>query len=310
MNENRKLDLRRCMYYCVWVVVSVALFGRPFAALVRLSLTNDNTSHIILIPFISAWLLYFEQKRIFARVSTDYFATAVLLALGAAVSLWTVESSGQWSTTNVLSGYILGLTLIWAAGFALFFGRSALKNASFPLLFLLLMVPLPDLLLNKSIYLLQKGSADVAEMIFDLAGVPALRDGFVFHLAHLSIEVAKECSGIRSSLALLILALLVGHLFLNTLWKQALFVLVGLVIMVVKNGIRIATLTILAQYVDRGFLFGRLHHEGGVFFFLIGLLLLLPVFWVLRRGTRPPGTVAAAGTDGMDGDRSVPQERA
>ena len=76
--------------------------------------------------------------------------------------------------------------------------------------------------------------------------------------------------------------------------KQALFVVLGLVIMIVKNGIRIATLTILAQYVDSSFLFGRLHHEGGIVFFVIGLLLLLPVFWLLQRGetaaTAPAGS--------------------
>ena len=294
MNATSNLETRRYIYYGVWVLVATALFAKPFSALIRLSLSNDNTSHIVLIPFISAWLLYFEHRRIFQQVSSDSLATAIFLVGGVAVTLWTLLSGGIWSTTNVMSGYMLGLALVWTAGFALFFGRQALKNARFPLLFLLLMVPLPDALLDKSIYLLQKGSADVAEMIFDLVGVPALRDGFVFHLAHLSIEVAKECSGIRSSLALLILALLVGHLFLRTLWKQALFVVVGLVIMVVKNGIRIATLTILAQYVDRSFLFGRLHHEGGVFFFLVGLLLLVPVFWILRRTEKPAQAAIAA----------------
>ena len=54
--------------------------------------------------------------------------------------------------------------------------------------------------------------------------------------------------------------------------------------MLVKNGIRIATLTLLANYVNPEFLYGRLHRQGGVVFFLIGLALLLPVFWYLRRG--------------------------
>ena len=65
----------------------------------------------------------------------------------------------------------------------------------------------------------------------------------------------------------------------------------GLLIMVVKNGIRIATLTILAQYVDPGFLYGRLHREGGVVFFLLGLVLLLPILWLLQRSEKPVGTI-------------------
>jgi exosortase/archaeosortase family protein len=64
-----------------------------------------------------------------------------------------------------------------------------------------------------------------------------------------------------------------------------------LLIMVVKNGVRIATLTILAQYVDPGFLYGRLHHEGGVVFFLLGLVLLLPILWLLQRSKKPVRTI-------------------
>jgi exosortase len=189
------------------------------------------------------------------------------------------------------------MVLLWLSGFALFFGREALKNGRFPLLFLCLTIPFPVVLLNHSIYFLQRGSADIAEMIFDLVGVPALREGFVFHLAHFNIEVAKECSGIRSSLALLILALVAGHLLLRTPWKQVVFVIAGLLIMVVKNGVRIATLTILAEYVDPGFLFGRLHHGGGVVFFLLGLVLLLPILWLLQRGETPVESIenSAAG---------------
>jgi exosortase len=156
--------------------------------------------------------------------------------------------------------------------------------------FLFLTIPLPDALLNRSIYFLQKGSADVTEMIFDLVRVPALREGFVFHLAHVNIEVARECSGIRSSMALLILALIFGHLLLHTFWKQIVLVLAGLLIMLVKNGVRIATLTILAQYVDPGFLYGRLHRQGGVVFFLLGIILLLPILWLLHRGEKRVAT--------------------
>ena len=92
---------------------------------------------------------------------------------------------------------------------------------------------------------------------------------------------AWHCSSLRLSL---------GISFLRTLWRQVVLVIVGLLIMVVKNGVRIATLTILGQYVDPGFLYGRLHHEGGMVFFLLGLVLLLPVLWLLKRGEKPVAT--------------------
>lgn len=283
MSAETRIDRRRFIFYGLWLVLSIAFFWRACVALVRFSLANDNASHVVLIPFISTWLIYIEQKQVFRRVSFDYSLAAVLFTISAVTYIWTLRSPAAWTQAYMLGGYALALVLLWISGFVLFFGRGALKNGRFPLLFLFLTIPLPDALLNHSIYFLQKGSADIAGIIFDLVGVPALRDGFVFHFASFNIEVAKECSGIRSSMALLILALLVSHFRLNRFWSKALFVVSGLLMMILKNGIRIATLTMLAIYVDPGFLLGRLHHEGGIVFFAMALLLLLPVLALLQQ---------------------------
>jgi exosortase len=296
LNVENRIDRRRLLLYCLWLILSIASFWKPFAALVRFSFVDGNASHIVLIPFLSALLIYLKQKQVFREVSFDYSLASLLFTISAVTCIWTLRSHASWTQANMLAGYALALVLLWISGFVLFFGRVALKNARFPLLFLFLTIPLPNTLLNHSIYFLQKGSAEVAEVIFDLVGVPALREGFVFHLAHFTIEVASECSGIRSSLALLILALVVGHLFLRSTWKQVVFVIAGLLIMMVKNGVRIATLTILAEYVDPGFLYGRLHREGGVVFFLLGLILLLPVLWLLQRSGKPAGTIESSPT--------------
>jgi exosortase len=300
LNSETCLERRRFVFYGVWFALSLAVFWKQCAELFRFSLANDNASHVILIPFISAWLIYIKRKQIFRLVSFDYPLAGVLFAIFAVIYVWTRRSAAHWTQAGALAGYALAMVLVWLTGFVLFWGRQAFKNGRFPLLFLFLTIPFPVALLNRSIYFLQKGSTDIAEMIFDLAGVPALREGFVFHLAHFNIEVAKECSGIRSSLALLILALVAGHLFLRTLWKQVFFVIAGLLIMVVKNGVRIATLTILAEYVDPSFLLGRLHHKGGVVFFLLGLLLLLPLLWFLQRGEKPVESINVSPAADLD----------
>ena len=296
MNAETHLDRNRVIFYGLWLALSLGFFWKPSVALLRFSLANDNASHVILIPFISGWLIYIKQKQIFRLVSFEYALAGVLFAISVVTYIWTLRSAPFWTQTDMLAGYVLAMVLLCISGFVLFFGKAALKSGRFPLLFLFLTIPFPDALLNHAIYFLRKGSADIAEMIFDLVGVPAFREGFVFHLAHFNIEVAKECSGIRSSLALLILALVVGHLHLRPLWKQVVFVIAGLLIMVVKNGVRIATLAVLAEYVDPGFLYGRLHHGGGVVFFLLGLLLLLPILWLLQRGEKPVGTIESSPT--------------
>jgi exosortase len=178
--------------------------------------------------------------------------------------------------------------LVWAGGFLLCYGFGAFQAAAFPLLFLLLMVPLPDLMLDRVIRALQQGSTEIAYLMFQAVGTPVSRHGFLLSVPGVTIEVAKECSSIRSSLALFITCLLAAHLYLRTGWKMLLFVLLSLPVSVIKNGIRIATLTLLSIYVDPGFLSGKLHREGGFVFFFIALLILFPVFLWLERSDRPP----------------------
>jgi exosortase len=274
--------LKRQVLFGGWILVSVLLFTVPLTNLVRTSLLNGDSSYLIFIPLISAWVFFIDRHKIFVSLSYDAPLGGSLIFCAICAGLFTSLAARDSSSDLRTSGYIVALVMVWIAGFALLFGKTAWRSASFPLLFLLLMVPPPKVLLEEVIYLLQVGSAWITGIFFDLVGVPALREGFVFHLPTMNIEVAHECSGIRSSMALLILALVAAHFNLKGFWSKALFVVCGLFIMILKNGIRIATLTLLALYVNPSFLNGRLHHQGGIVFFLVGLLLLLPVLSLLR----------------------------
>jgi len=283
---------RRFWLFALCVLATCLVFVGPITRFVRYALSNDNASHTILIPAICAWVLFLERDRIFNSLGSDVRAAASLFVVAVCAAALAFFLGSRWSPLNQLSLYVLALIFFWASAFAFLFGGAALRQARFPLIFLLFTIPFPDFLLDKAIYFLQKGTTDIAAVLFDWSGVPALRNGFVFHLARVNIEVARECSGIRSSLALLILAILVAHFCLRTFWKQAVLVLAGLFVMIFKNGVRVVTLTLLASYVDPNFLYGRLHHEGGVVFFLLGLAILAPVLWLLER-SEPKSAKAA-----------------
>lgn len=273
-----------------WVIVSIMVFGKPLAALFRFAANNDDASHVFLIPFITAWLLYLDRRILSEQKKPDFTAATAFVALAAGVAT-AAGLGGFKEPSDRLTGYLLAFVLLLAGGFLGILGRTAAKTSTCALGFLLFLVPLPGAVLNQVIYGLQAGSAAVAGFLFDLFGIPALREGFVFHLPRISIEVAQECSGIRSSIALLILAVLIAHFAFQTIWKKLIFIVAGLAMMLVKNGVRIATLTILANYLDPAFLYGRLHHDGGVVFFLMGLGLMVPVYWLLKKGEpKSPGT--------------------
>jgi len=276
--------------FLLWTALCCLFFRKPLLLLTNYSLNNESASHILLVPLIVAWLLHGHRKKLTEQSSFDLYSGLVFgllafLVLG--LSVWGHSSV----TSNRLTLLISSLVLLIIAGFLASFGRKATKTVWFPLAFLAFAIPWPDAFLNGIIHLLQSGSATIAEWIFDLSGLPVLRDRFFFYLPGLSIEIAKECSGIRSSIALLILALLVSRFAFSAFWKKVVFVCSGLLMMLIKNGVRIATLTLLAKYVDPGFLVGRLHHEGGVVFFLLGLALLVPVYLLLRHGEVPTPAV-------------------
>jgi exosortase len=293
-SSSPKAISRRMLFYAGWIFVSCLLFLHPLFAFVSYSLSDENASHLILIPVISAWIVFLERDRIFKVPGSDFTVGSILLAAGAALALAAFSIGSRWSALNQLSTYTFALILVWTAGFAFLFGRQTLERARFPILFLLLTIPIPDFILDKVIYALQKGSAEIAAVLFDWSGVPVLREGFVFHFARVNIEVARECSGIRSSLALLILAILVSYFYLDAFWKRAVLLIAGLFVMILKNGVRIVTLTLLATYVDPAFLYGKLHREGGVVFFMLGLLLLAPLVWILQRREPKVPTQAAS----------------
>lgn len=178
---------------------------------------------------------------------------------------------------------VLSFCCLLFAGFVLMYGRDSFCAGLFPLLFLLLAAPLPGFLLDRLIWWLQLGSAEVTSWIFYLTRTPVLREGLLFTVPGVTIEIAKECSGIRSTIGLLITCLLAGYLLLRTVPARLALLLAALPVLALKNGIRIATLTLLSIHVDPGFLFGRLHKDGGFVFFAIGLLILLPVLTWLHQ---------------------------
>ncbi len=286
MDDRWNNVLKRWLLFSFWIMVSSLLFAKPLIALVRLSLTNENASHLILIPFLTAGLLFIERRTVFNNLSFKA-GGAIFLSLSVIIAI-SVRLAGDIMTPDLrLTGNVLAVILLWIAGFAFSFGMAAVKSAYFSFLFLFLTVPVPNFLLERIISLLQTGSAEITEVLFNLTGVPVLREGLVFRLARVNIEVARECSGIRSTIALFILALPAAHYGLRSLWKKLFFLTCACFMMILKNGVRIVTLTLLAMYVDPSFLFGTLHRDGGIFFFLLGLLLLLPVFLLLQRGESP-----------------------
>jgi exosortase len=235
---------------------------------------------------VSIYLVFLNRKIIFSQINYSFIAGIAAMLIGVLIYFVGRFSGDQFNQNDFTAIIALSAVVFINGAFILCFGLQAFKDALFPLIFLLFLCPIPSNIMEEFIYLLQIGSTEFSNLMFMASGVPFLREGFVFHLSGMSVEVAKQCSGIRSALALFITALLAGHLFLNTWWKKVILVLCIFPIAMFKNGIRIVSLTLLGTYVDPRILKSSLHQEGGIPFFIVALLLMAPILYFLRRSEK------------------------
>jgi len=268
--------------FAVLCLFATALARNGLQVWLEMSQTSEQSSNLWLIPLISAFLIFERRHAIFAN--TRFTPTALLLfpfgLLIDAVSLSTHLSLSE-SDAAVLA--IVGFWITVMGAFIACYGKAAWSQAKFPLGFLLFAVPMPQVILDPIVRWLQHGSAAVVNSLFVLLHVSFLRDGLDFYLSGLTIAIAPECSGIRSSYALLVLTVLLSHLTLRTTWHRVVLVLAVVPLVLLKNGIRIVTLCLLTLHVDRSVITGPLHHQGGFVFFGLALFVEGALCWLLQR---------------------------
>lgn len=265
------------------LLVSLFVFWAPLRSLVKFS-GNSEYSYIPLMPLISAFVILMRKDNIFrnAKASPGIGSSIV----GGSLLLLLVSNLFRVGSINRFDLSALAIVSTWCGLFVLCYGTQAMRSAILPLCLLLFMVPAPESAMKTAIDFLEHGSAVLSYHLFRAIGVPAVREGMMIFLPRVTIEVAPECSGIRSSISLLILTLAAADLYLRSGWNKVLLVLTVVPLMLLKNAIRIVTLSTLAVYVNPAFLSGRLHHQGGIVFFLIAVAMLIPMVAVMRRYER------------------------
>ena len=211
-----------------------------------------------------------------------------ILAIAVLVGCFVVARSAFLPSDVQISVGMLAIVLSWIGAFVLCFGFRASRLALFPLCFLFGLVPLPRVALNGVISVLQLGSAWSAHFLFAVFGVPVAQDGVLLTIPGLMLQVAQECSSIRSSSMLLVTTMVLAQLCLRSPWRKALVIGLAVPLSIAKNGLRIFTIAMLGTRVDSGYLTGRLHHQGGIVFFGIALLGIFGLLWILRRGENLP----------------------
>jgi exosortase len=260
---------------CVLGALLAALYVGILARLVGQWWADPNFSHGFIVPIFSAFVLWQRRERLAALPLRPSWAGIPILAAALALLVIGTLGAEQFVSRISLLFVIAGLVL-------LFLGWSHMRAALFPWAFLVLMIPLPSLVFNQITLPLQLLASKLAASLLQTASVPVLREGNVLQLPAMSLEVAEACSGIRSLLSLITLALIYGYWMERRLWVRAALVLAAVPIAVLANGFRIVGTGLCVHYWNPERAQGFFHIFSGWIVFLVSLGLLFLVHHAMR----------------------------
>ena len=260
-------------------------FIKPLLSLAVHAAHSNLHSYILLVPFISAYLIYIRRKQLPKEYASSpgWAAIPLLAGLGEVAAAWS-EYSRSLSHNDYLTLMSLSFVCLLTAGGFLFLGRKWMAATAFPFAFLIFMVPMPDAMADTLETASKLASTEAASLFFDITGTPVLREGTIFQLPNIVIQVAQECSGIRSSWVLVITSLLAANLFLKSTWRRAILVCFVIPLGILRNGFRVFVIGTLCVHFGPQMIHSIIHRRGGPIFFALSLIPLFLLLWWLRRG--------------------------
>lgn len=259
----------------VLVSAVILLYAPVISGLARQWYKDPSYSHGFIVPIFSGYLSWKNRYRL-ATLDLRPDLSGILIVLGALALLILGSLGAELFVTRIsLPVTILGLIVY-------FCGWACARALAFPLAFLVFMVPLPALVYNQIVFPLQLLASRFATNCLQITAItPVLREGNLIILPGYTLEVAEACSGIRSLMSLIALALAYGYMAESRRWHRLFLVLSIIPIAIVSNGLRIVLTALLAEILGRKAAEGALHAISGWVIFLIATLLLLLVHWTI-----------------------------
>jgi exosortase len=277
--------------FALLCALSVIAGWHSLLAAFALALRAGEYTHLLLIAPICMALVFVERTAFRVGFEPNLGIGSALLLCATVIGTYSWVSSTH--SDEQLSLAMLAIVTWWIGSFVLSYGSGLARRFVFPLCFLFWLVPIPGAALEKIVAIWQKGSAISASLLFSGVGVPVTQDGIMLSIPGLSLQVAQECSSLRSSLMLIVTSMVLAHLFLRSFWRKAVVILIAIPLSIFKNGIRIFTISMLGTRIDPGFLHGKLHHSGGIVFFALALVAVCLLIWGFNNGEKDSPTKAA-----------------
>lgn len=258
------------------VLFVLALYKHGLNRMVSYWFTREEYSHGVLIPFITAFLIW-QKKNVLARLSFGGSWVGVAITLAGAV----IISIGNISAITIIMQYGFIITL---AGLVFaYMGWRGFKEIWMPLFLLFFMIPFPDLIIQGISESLELISSSFGVWIIRLFGIPVYLEGNVIDLGVFKLQVVEACSGLRYLLPLMTLGFICAYIFKAALWKRITVFLSSIPITILLNSFRIGMIGVLVEYWGSTMAQGFLHAFEGWAVFMVCTGILVLEMWGLAR---------------------------
>jgi exosortase len=250
--------------YAIIAALLVAIYYRIAGKLVYDWYTIPDYSHGFLVPLFAGYLVW-DKRKVLSAIPARPTWSGMALIVFAIILLILGVYGVELFTTRMSFIFLMG-GLIWT-----FFGTRMLRELRFPLLVLIIAIPIPAIIFNHITFPLQLKASQIASDILPMFSVPVLQEGNVIQLPMMKLEVAEACSGIRSLMSLFALAIFYGYFLERTTSRRTILALASIPIAVAANVVRIVGTGLCVQYWNPDKAVGFFHEFSGWVMFVISL---------------------------------------
>ena len=265
---------------------------------------DENYSHGLLIPLIIGYIVWSQRQRLIAAVTKPSTLCGLVLVMSGLLGLWAGTAGAELFMQRLSLIAVLSGIVIYS------FGLRLLKLLLVPLFLLLLAIPIPAIIFNKIAFPLQLFASRCAVGAMSLFDIPVLRQGNVIELMPLGaretkkLEVVEACSGIRSLMTLVTLAVVFAY-FTHPrgdsdggsgggstrrarfatygFWRSTIIVLSAVPIAILTNAGRVSGTGVLAHYYGTRVADGFFHSFSGWVIYVVAFVMFFGVGWLLDR---------------------------
>jgi exosortase D (VPLPA-CTERM-specific) len=275
-------------HFLIAFLVLAGLYFKVVPDMVRDWAKDDNYSHGFLVPFIAGYFLWQRWPGLKDRKVHPNGLGLVVVALGVAQLLVAWLATEYFTMRSSLIVVLAGLVLFW-------FGRDILKWMALPLGYLIFMVPIPYIIYDMIAFPLKLFVTKVSVEFLRLIGVTVLREGNIIMFPNITLEVADACSGIRSLMSLLALAVAYAFFVQTSNVRRWIIIVAAIPVAIATNALRVIVTGILSQWWGAQAAEGFFHEFAGIVVFLLAVVLLVGVGFLVK--VRPESGKSAAQSD-------------